>query len=231
MIDSSIMTRQKSHEAQAAPPDPRAHQKARTRTALVEAAAALLRDGGPPTVAQAAELAKVSRATAYRYFPTQDSLLVEIAQINPATEPMEQWIAGLPEGGDASERLGELVTRFNRLAAAEEMSMRTALRVYLDTWLHNRGEGEAPPVREGRRVRWLDEVLAPVKGRLKPAQWKRLRSALALTVGVEALVVMRDVCRLSDAEMAATLEWAAMTLLRSALDEAAPQTLRRRNLR
>jgi hypothetical protein len=92
--------------------------------------------------------------------------------------------------------------------------------VYLDTWLQSRGEGEAPPVREGRRVRWLDDALAPVRASLRPAQWKRLRSALSLTIGVEALVVMRDVCRLTDGEMAATLEWAALALLRAALHEA-----------
>jgi AcrR family transcriptional regulator len=219
------MTRQKSQDE---PPDPRAHQKARTRTALVEAATALLRGGGPPTVAQAAQFAKVSRATAYRYFPTQESLLVEIAQVNPAARPVEQWVAGLEEGGEPEERLAQLVANFNQVAVAEEVALRTALRVYLDTWLRNRGDGEAPPVREGRRVRWLDEVLAPVRSRLRPAQWKRLRSALSLTIGVEALVVMRDVCRLPDAEMGATLDWTARALLRAALEEAAPPAARRR---
>ena len=53
--------------------DLRANQKERTRAALVDAAKALVRAGAPPTVAEAAERARVSRATAYRYFPTQDS--------------------------------------------------------------------------------------------------------------------------------------------------------------
>jgi AcrR family transcriptional regulator len=211
------MTRQQSHEVDH---DPRAHQKERTRTALVEAATALLREGARPTVMDAAGRAKVSRATAYRYFPTQDSLLLEVSQVNPAAEPIERWVASLDKGSDPEQNLAGLVGGFNRLAVDEEVPLRTALRVYLDTWLRNRGDGEAPPVREGRRVRWLDEVLAPVKKELKPAQWKRLRSALSLTVGVEALVVLRDVCRLSDAEMAATLEWAARSLLHAALDEA-----------
>jgi AcrR family transcriptional regulator len=226
------MTRQESHKAASAPPaGPRAHQKARTRQALVDAATALLREGGPPTVAEAAELAKVSRATAYRYFPTQDSLLVEIAQVNPAAEPVERWVAQIPQDGDPADHLAQLVTNFNRIAADEEVALRTALRVYLDTWLQNRGGGETPPVREGRRVRWLDDVLASVRTRLKPAQWKRVRSALALTIGVEALVVMRDVCRLSDEEMAATLEWAALSMLRAALEEASPAPSGRRHLR
>ena len=50
-----------------------------------------------------------------------------------------------------------------------------------------RAAGEAkppPPFREGRRTRWLDEALeAGAPGQLRPAQWRRLRSALALDSG------------------------------------------------
>ena len=55
----------------------RASQKRRTRMALVAAARDLVTRGGqPPTVGEAAEEASVSRTTAYRYFPTQKSLLL-----------------------------------------------------------------------------------------------------------------------------------------------------------
>ena len=57
----------------------RVNQKRRTRAAIVEAAQAMLQEGVTPTVAQAAEAALVSRTTAYRYFPTQESLLVELS--------------------------------------------------------------------------------------------------------------------------------------------------------
>ncbi|MDX6280359.1 MAG: hypothetical protein QOH03_1430 [Kribbellaceae bacterium] len=49
----------------------RAQQKHRTRQALLDAYFALLREGGEsPTVAQVAEKAGISVATAYRYFPS-----------------------------------------------------------------------------------------------------------------------------------------------------------------
>ena len=64
--------------------DPRANQKARTRAAIVDAAERLRKtEGETPTVARAAEEAGVSRATAYRYFPTQEALLVEVAYLTP----------------------------------------------------------------------------------------------------------------------------------------------------
>lgn len=223
MLDLQPMTRHKSHDVKNASAfsDPRANQKERTRTAVVAAATALLRQGAQPTVAEAAELAKVSRTTAYRYFPTQEALLVEVAQVNPATESVEQWLAGL-EGGDPQERLAGLVSTFNGVVAREEIALRTGLRVYLDTWLESRRRGEVPgAVREGRRTRWLDEALEPVRRELRPAQWRRLRSALSLTLGVEALVVMKDVCKLSDEESLATLSWTAQTLLRVGIEAAA----------
>lgn len=201
-------------------PAPRENQKARTRDALVAAATELLRKGGAPTVAEAAEHAKVSRATAYRYFPTQDALLMEISRVNPVAAPVDEWLATL-DGGDPQQHLAQLVTRFNRITLEEEATLRTALRSYLDTWLQSRGKPDAPTaVREGRRVRWLDHALAPVRTRLKPAQWKRLRAALSLTLGMEAMIVMKDVCHCTDAEAIATLEWAALALLRSALEDA-----------
>lgn len=216
------MTRQKSHQEPALPApgvaDPRAHQKERTRSAVVDAATRLLRQGLQPTVVEAAELAKVSRATAYRYFPTQEALLVEVALVNPAADAVEQWLAE-PKSGDAPQRLSGLVGIFDSVARREETALRTGLRVYLDVWLEGRRRGELPAVvREGRRMRWLDDALEPVRREMKPAQWRRVRAALALTLGVESVVVMKDVCKLSDDEALDTLQWAAGALLQAGLD-------------
>ena len=105
--------------------DPRANQKERTRAALVAAAAGMLREGIAPGVAEAAQRAKVSRATAYRYFPTQDSLLVEVTAVNPAIAPVEEMLDSL-EGADANERMRRLLHSFIPIVQAEEMTMRTA---------------------------------------------------------------------------------------------------------
>src|ERR1043165_3475983 len=57
----------------------RERQKNRTRRLLVETAADLIRGGHAPSVAELAEAADVSRATGYRYFPTKEMLLAEVA--------------------------------------------------------------------------------------------------------------------------------------------------------
>ena len=53
----------------------RVHQKRRTRDALIAAAREMVARGETPTVEAAAETASISRATAYRYFPNQRTLL------------------------------------------------------------------------------------------------------------------------------------------------------------
>ena len=207
----------------------RVQQKERTRAALVEAARALLRAGAPPTVAEAAARARVSRATAYRYFPTPDALLIEAGNITPATQPVEELVQGL-QGDDPEARLLSVLDRFMPIVFAEETSMRAALRTYQDTWLASRARGErAVPVREGRRMRWLEKALEPAQGRLSKAQMQRLRRALALVLSPDAMVVLKDVCRIeSDVEGMAVLRWAASALLRAGLAEAKPAKRPRR---
>jgi AcrR family transcriptional regulator len=198
----------------------RANQKARTRSALVEAAASLLRQQVTPTVEEAAEAARISRATAYRYFPTQESLLLEIATVAPMMDPVEKRIQGLDQVG-ASEGLSSLIEAMGRTTFENEAQMRTALRLYMDQWIEARRRGDpSPSMREGRRMRYLDTVLTELRKRLPQARWRRLRAALALVMGAESLVVMKDVCKLEEDEALEVLRWAGLALLRAGLSEA-----------
>jgi AcrR family transcriptional regulator len=207
--------------------DPRANQKGRTRKALVDAAAALFRQGREPTVPEAADAAKVSRATAYRYFPTQDALLIEVAGLGPAVVPVDAMLAQL-RIADPEARLIRLLDTLNSIVFEEELPMRTALRVYLDTWLEARRKGNpVPVVREGRRMHWLEIAPEPIRKTLPKARWRRLQAALALTLSIDAMVVMKDVCRLDDDDALDVLRWAARALLRAGLAESSSTNGRR----
>lgn len=201
--------------------DPRANQKQRTRGAIVDAAVRLVRAGATPTVAQAAEAAGVSRATAYRYFPTPEDLLIEVATVTPAMQPVEAVLAELGDDADPETRFLRVQDTFNAVVVREEAQMRTALRAYLDNWLarRQRGAKDGTELREGRRMRWLGRVLEPARGALPARQRRRLECALALTLGMDGMVVMKDVCRLKDDEARDVLRWAGLALLRAGLAE------------
>ena len=117
--------------------------------AIITAAQAILDRGEAPTVAQAAEDALVSRTTAWRYFPNQASLLVELA-VNIDTCDLEDLVAK-PLGDDTpADRVLELLDLFNRQVIANERLHRRAMRLFLDTWLHaNTDDAPLPSVRGG----------------------------------------------------------------------------------
>jgi AcrR family transcriptional regulator len=196
----------------------RVNQKRRTHAAIVVAAQRLVDQGITPTVAQAAEEALVSRTTAYRYFPTQESLLVELAVLVdlPTVE------AALSGPGDARARMRQMVDVFNGHVLAHEEVFRRALRVYLDIWLATHEIDDAPLVRAGRRLGWIQEILEPVAQDLEPAERARLEAALCLVLGAEPLVVLRDVCRLSPDDAVAVTKWVTDAILDAGLGSLAP---------
>jgi hypothetical protein len=80
--------------------------------------------------------------------------------------------------------------------------------------------GDSTVRRAGRRIGWLRAALAPLEPRLPPAAFDRLVNALALLTGVEALVVLRDICEVDAEEGEAVLRWAASALVAGALGAA-----------
>ena len=66
----------------------RRRPKERTLRLLRGAARELLRAGGPLTVPAVAERAGVSRATAYRYFPNNDAVVLH-ATMSLADDPLD----------------------------------------------------------------------------------------------------------------------------------------------
>jgi AcrR family transcriptional regulator len=187
--------------------------------AIVEAAQAILDRGETPTVASAAEEALVSRTTAYRYFPTQESLLLELT-VTVGLKELEQFVAHPPEAMAVDEQVLAVVDRWNSQIFDNEALYRSTIRFYMDAWLaRDRTPGaEALPFREGRRSQWLHTLLEPLRDDYDRESLDRLRAAMCLVTGGEAMTVMRDVCRLERADALAVMHWAAETLLAAGLN-------------
>jgi AcrR family transcriptional regulator len=182
----------------------RINQKRRTRAELVRAARELIEKGDHPSVAEVADYAQISRATAYRYFSTPDELLREAVLDGVASKihiPAAQPGAGLKE---VEKRLDKLVSDVFDMVSANEAVFRTLLAT---------SSGKTPGRRGGRRINWITEALAPLEDQLQPQQFTTLTNALSLLTGVEALVVMQDVCELPAKDAKRVLRWTAQALL------------------
>ena len=202
-------------------PRERVNQKKRTRQALVEAARRLLEEGVTPTVADVADEALVSRATAYRYFPSQEHLLLEVV-LERSIDEIDRSVQAAASSGDAATRLDGLVSAIHDEVSANEAGFRTLL--HLSVAQPPSDEPTVATIRGERRLHWIEQALAPIAGELDAESQRRLTSAVALCVGAEALVVMRDLCGLTTQEAKETLLWAAQALLSRALREARTST-------
>jgi AcrR family transcriptional regulator len=199
----------------------RTNQKLRTRRALVDAAIELTREGRSPSVAEVADAALVSRATAYRYFPTSEALALQVAA--DLHGPLDEKIFDGLGAQDVPARVDRVVRELSARIFGDESLYRNMLRASLDLSLRDGDQGTSEiPVREGRRRAWIATALKPVENRLNEAEYERLAAALALACGTEAMIVMRDVCRLDADSAVEVLAWTAETLVMRALEDAQP---------
>jgi AcrR family transcriptional regulator len=190
----------------------RTRQKARTRTAMVDAARELLAEGVSPTVEQAAERAAISRTTAYRYFPNQRALLLA-----SYPELGARSLLGADPPADPEARLEQTTESIARQLLDHEPELRSMLRLSLESPTPDQ---DALPLRQGRVIGWIDDALEPLRGRLPEDERHRLVLAIRATLGIEALVWLTDVGGLSREDAAELMRGSARTLLRAALSDA-----------
>ena len=191
----------------------RPNQKSRTRKDLLDAASRLMKHGRRPTLEEVAEEALVSRATAYRYFPSVDALLVE-APLEGAT-PNPDDLFRDASSDDAVERLELVDAALDDVIAANEQ----ALRLMLAHSLQRGSNGErhsAFPARQNRRAALIESALAPARDQFEPAAAQRLANALALIIGTESMVVLKDVLQLDATEAGEVKRWAIRALVDAA---------------
>ncbi len=204
----------------------RDNQKRRTRRAIVGAASDLLRAGRQPTVAEVADAAEVSRATAYSYFPSQQALLeeagLELAEKARIEEALEAaWVEC---GDDVVRRWEAFCPIYYDLFGRNEAVYRSMLRTQQDRWLEANAKGQAGSVvvRQARRVPVIDNLLAPLRAELAEAAYRQLADSLAVVAGIEPLVVLEDICGASFDHAVQRVTWAGRVMIQATLLKARP---------
>jgi len=191
----------------------RANQLRRTRKDLLQAAARLTSQGLNPSLEEIAGEAMVSRATAYRHFPDVTALLVE-ASLDIDTPQAEEVFRGGP-ATDPVARLERVDAAFDQMIRDNEVALRLMLRHTMERSVR-RGSDASTPVRQNRRTPLIEAALEPARRELRPAALKTLTRALALVIGTEAMLVLKDVLQLDEAEARRVRRWAIRALVDAA---------------
>ncbi len=167
-------------------------------------------------MADLAKEARVSRATAYRYFDGIDSVLAE-APVDATVPEPDALFAGLEAAGPEE-----------RVAAAEAALHQTAyrnapqLRAMLAHSLARTAPLGGVPSRQNRRGPLIEAALAPARDRFDDDTYRKLCAALALVLGTESMIVLEDVVQVDEQRASEIKQWAVKALVRAALDQARP---------
>jgi AcrR family transcriptional regulator len=215
----SASPRKTQRPAPTKPPEPPVRGvKAATFHLLLDTAMAIIREAGHiPSVAEVAVRSRVSRATAYRYFPSRSVLITAVMEASLGA--VRKFSSAKPDG---RERLHDLFNQTFPRFTEFEPQMRAAAQLSLEQWaLERAGLLEEEPYRRGHRVRILQDALAPFGKTMPPAVLARLHRALSVVYGIEPYVVLKDIWALPDKEVERTAMWMADALVDAALRDAA----------
>ena len=207
-----LVSRQESENDAGAERGPRA----RTRRLMLDTASKLMQAGVTPSVSEVAGAAGVSRATAYRYFPSQAALVQAV--VDEGLGPILKWHS---QSTDARQRIAELFDTAMPRVEAFEATFKAALKLSIDQWAQRQAGtlGSEPQFKRGHRVELLKDAIAPLKGTLSASAFERLAQALSLVFGVEVLIVLKDIWGLDGAQTLSVVQWAARSLVDAAITQ------------
>lgn len=204
------------HKLSEGPPAPERGVRAQKHRLLLDTAMELIRTAGHvPTVAEVAQRCKVSRATAYRYFPSRSTLIVAV--MDATLGPVRRFASAHQDGPSRVRDVFEnTFPRFREY----EAQMRAAMQLSLEHWAKERaGLLEEQPFKRGFRVRIMEDAIAPMAAELSPADHLRLHQALTVIYGIESWVILKDIWGLSDRGVENIALWMADALVKAALAE------------
>jgi AcrR family transcriptional regulator len=207
-----LVSRQESDGAAEVERGPRA----RTRRLMLDTASRLMQSGATPSVSEVAEAAAVSRATAYRYFPSQAALVQAV--VDEGLGPILQWRSN---STDPRQRVSELFETAMPRIEAFEATFKAALKLSLEQWAKRRAGtlGAEAEFTRGHRVELLKDALGPLRGSLGKPGFDRLAQALSLVFGVEVLIVLKDIWGLDSEQTLSVAQWAARSLVEAAVTQ------------
>ena len=169
------------------------------------------------TVTAVAERAGVSRATAYRYFVSNDAVTVWATRPMSA-DPGAPEIPAPPEPEALGDRAARLVRDQGVWAFKHERELRALLALSLTPDADQRGVSRRGKM---RRSQWIEEgLLNYLPDSVTAEDRTRLAAALTPLFGSDAVVWTQDAAELDQEQALDLMAWMARTLVEATVRDA-----------
>ena len=189
--------------------------RARTRRLMLDTASRLMQAGATPSVSEVAEAAGVSRATAYRYFPSQAALVQAV--VDEGLGPILTWRSTAARSAPPRRRIARYVDAAHRGLRGDVQGGAEAFARPVGAAPGRHARRSEPQFTRGHRVDLSRTPSRRCKGTLSARGFERLAQALSLVFGVEVLIVLKDIWGLDGGETLSVAQWAARSLVEAAI--------------
>lgn len=181
----------------------RTNQKIETRSNILINAQYFINNGLEFNLEDIAKRSGISRATIYRYFSNVDILAAE-AGLDVNTKSSETIFESL-QAKTLEDKILEIQDYYNTLAIDHEKLFRKYISAVLDS-------STPTPKRGARRKKTLQLVLENTN--YTPKEKEDLSNLLTILMGIEPLIVTKDVCGLNNSESTELMKWGLELLLK-----------------
>ncbi|XUL89059.1 TetR/AcrR family transcriptional regulator [Streptomyces galilaeus] len=181
----------------------------RTRTAIVTAARDLADTGSEITMPTVAAHARVSEATAYRYFPD----LLTLLRAAVMTQDLVEVLRARTQSDDPVERIGQAAEVLGRAVLRRQGAVRAVVAATIAKPSTSRD-------RPAHRFGLIEHALAPWAASCGPAHRAdvdQLVRGLALVISAESLFALIDLCGLPPEDAIASLVTTARQMTAAAV--------------
>ena len=185
----------------------RTKQKLKTQERILHAAKILMSKNSNTSLEEIAHKAKVSRATIYRYFPNLDLLFTE-ASLDIHFQSPDALFKKVKDL-TLENRIYYIQNYYNQLALEHELIFRRYLSAVLNESIVSKKK-----IRGGRRVESMNLLLDSFKNEMSKKDQKNLKNIATILMGIDSLIVAKDVCGLTDKEANDTLKWGIEKILK-----------------
>jgi len=182
-------------------------QKEKTKSTILKVAKELLRKEKSITLDDVAAKANISRATIYRYYSNVDLLTME-ASLEISHKSPDDFYEEVKEK-NFEDRILYIQEQYNTIAQQNE----TVFRRYLSSVLAESITSKEK-LRGARRVTSLTKALRSFENEVDGDVLTKLTHSASVLMGIDALIVCKDVCNLDNQEANETLQWTLKMILK-----------------
>ncbi|SCB98634.1 TetR/AcrR family transcriptional regulator [Gilliamella intestini] len=191
--------------------------KKRTYERLINTALEVLEQGCELTITELADKSGISRATAYRYFPTQSDLIAAV--VESSLGPIFSWHS---QKQNVEEQLNDFLAFAFPQMLKHEGALRAALRISLQQWATARASSslQTEKLVRGNRKEILSTILLPLKTELPEEIYNKVIYAISIIYGSEIFMVLKDIWKLDNQKIVSLTQWIAKAVINQARQDA-----------